>query len=216
MRAFTHIFSCFYPEIDIMRTAFEHPQDRNSAINRDFISYAFINALHRGSIIEHDFSKIRLLKDSIITNEFMTDDRRDEFIDRFYQAQRCYNGLCRLARLWKVKNARKGTSECDLYMNPLKDLKPSLTLELFDDDSRTLYQFRVSDLMSIATNSLSNSPEFFADPQEIRNPYTNVPFTRAQLYSIYLHVKQTNYDMPLMFSQYYKAKFHDTGILRRE
>ena len=211
MRAFTHIFSCFYPEIDIMRSAFEHPPDRNSAINEDFVSYAFINALHRGSIVSPAFSKFKLLKDSIIANPLTPDEKREEVIERFYQAQRCYHGMCRLARMWKVKHARRGTSEHDLYMNPLEDLKEHLTLELYDDDSRTLYKFRVSDLMSIAKNALSNSPEFFADPQEIRNPYTNVPFTQAQLYSIYLQTKHTNYDVPLLFSQYYKAGFmiHD-------
>ena len=207
MQGFFHIISCLYPEIDITRSAFEHPPDRNSAVNRDFIVYGFLNALHREGRLNPDSPKFGLLKDSILTNVFIDETKREEIMDAFSRAQRCYMALCRLARLWKVKKARRGTVNRDLFMNPLDNFKESLLLDLFDDDSRTLYKFRLSDLMSMARNSLANSPEFFSDPQEIRNPYTNLPFTQAQLYSIYLELKESSFDIPVLFSQYYRAGF---------
>ena len=46
MSLFTEIFSKFHPDIDIQRCAFEHPTNRNSPINDDFITYSFINSLN--------------------------------------------------------------------------------------------------------------------------------------------------------------------------
>lgn len=208
MLAFSHIFSQFYPEIDISRGAFEHPPTRTSAINQDFATYALITALHCGGVANVGCMKLSVFHNSISSNAFISDARREEITDNFARAQRCYTGLCRLARHWKLKNARTGSVEHDLYMNPLKNLPERLVMDIFDDASRTIYKFRISDLMSIAKTALCNSPDFFADPQEIRNPYTNVPFTHAQLYTIYLRVREIKYDMPILFSQYYRAGFN--------
>ena len=207
MLAFTHIFSRFYPEIDIARGAFEHPPARTSAINQDFVTYALITALHCGGVANAGCTKFSIFHNSVTSNAFISDARREEITASFAHAQRCYAGLCRLARHWKLKNARVGSVEHDLYMNPLENLPERLVMDIFDDASRTIYKFRISDLMSIAKTALCNSPDFFADPQEIRNPYTNVPFTHAQLYTIYLRIRQTTFDMPILFSQYYRAGF---------
>ena len=43
MNSFTYILSNYFPDIDIFKTAFEFPPDRNSPINQDFVSYSFIN-----------------------------------------------------------------------------------------------------------------------------------------------------------------------------
>ena len=127
MRIFTEIFSMNYPDIDIMRSAFEHPSNRNSMINQDFVAYAFINALHHCDILTDSlFSKFNLLKQSIISNTRISDDKREEVINNFSKSQKCYLGLCRFARLWKVKHARVSPNDCDLYMNPLDNIKKHL------------------------------------------------------------------------------------------
>jgi hypothetical protein len=128
MLAFSHIFSQFYPEIDIARGAFEHPQNRTSAINQDFVTYALMTALHRCRC----GTKFYVFHNSISSNAFISDARREEITDKFAQAQRCYAGLCRFARLWKLKNARTGSVEHDLYMNPLKNLPEHLDVHCED------------------------------------------------------------------------------------
>lgn len=208
MLAFTNIFSRFYPEIDIARGAFEHPPARTSAINQDFVTYALITALHCGGMANIGCTKLSVFHNSISSNSFIPEERREEITNNFAKAQRCYAGLSRLARHWKLKNARNGSVEHDLYLNPLENLPKHLVMDIFDDASRTIYKFRISDLMSIVKTALCNSPDFFADPQEIRNPYTNVPFTHAQLYTIYLRIRETKFDMPILFSQYYRSGFN--------
>lgn len=208
MLAFTNIFSRFYPEIDIARGAFEHPPTRTSAINQDFVTYALITALHCGGTANIGCTKLSVFHNSISSNSSIPNERREEITDNFAKAQRCYAGLSRLARHWKLKHARNGSVEHDLYMNPLENLPEHLVMDIFDDASRMIYKFRISDLMSIAKTALCNSPDFFADPQEIRNPYTNVPFTQAQLYTIYLRIRETKFDIPILFTQYYRAGFN--------
>ena len=208
MSVFNNIFFRFYPEIDISKGAFEHPSNRTAPINEDFLTYSVLSALHYDDSKKQKFS---VYYNTIVPSPQhpeVSKNKREILMENFSNSQKYYNSLCRFARLWKIKKARLGSTDCDLYMNPLGNFKKHLIMSIYDDATRTLYKFRLSDLMSIAKNSLSNSPDFFADPQEIRNPYTNVPFTKAQLYSIYFYIKEVKFDMPILFSQFYKNHFN--------
>ena len=120
MRGFSYIIETLYPEIDIHRSAYEFPSNRNSAINEDFVSYSFINSLHYGSVKIYDFSKFQILNDSILSNIFINKRKKEEILDKFCQAQRVYFALCNLARIYKVKKSRSSTIhyDCLLYTSP--------------------------------------------------------------------------------------------------
>jgi hypothetical protein len=212
MRAFTYILAGMFPDIDAAKCAYETPPGRSESINHDFVPYALLSSLLLGHGGARGCAKFSILKGGVIDNVHVSDRQREAVLQAFSEAQRCYSGLCRFARLWKVKHARAGCVDTDLYMNPLSDLRENLVVELFDDPSRTVYKFRLSDLVAMSESALSNSPEFFADPQEIRNPYTNIPFSTAQLYTIYMRVKDAGYDVPLLFSQYRRAGFDLTAF----
>jgi hypothetical protein len=62
-------------------------------------------------------------------------------------------------------------------------------------------------MINIIINSLSHSPNFFADPQYIKNPYTNIPFTIAQLYNLYFAIKHSSYLMPPLFHFFFLTDF---------
>ena len=56
--------------------------------------------------------------------------------------------------------------------------------------------------------ALSYSPDFFSDPQTIKNPYTNIPFTYAQLLHIYLFIRNNNIiNIPILFQLFYLHNF---------
>lgn len=203
MNSFTHIISSFFPDVDIFKTAFDFPADRNSVINKDFVTYGFLNALHFGYIKYKEHNKYSVLRDSIITNDFISQEKREEMVDIFSKSQKAYFGFCRLARHFKRSRSRLYDADTDLYMNPLDNLKNHLVVELYDDSTRTRYRFRLSDLMTIAHNALSHSPDFFAEPQTIKNPYTNMPFSKAQLYSIYFRIRESTFQMPILFQQFF-------------
>ena len=215
MSLFTEIFSKFHPDIDIQRCAFEHPNDRNSPINDDFITYSFINSLNANNELHSNF-KYLCLK-NIISNTFIHKDKADQILNTFSKTQSVIFGFNKLARIFKLNHARHSTVEHDLYMNPLSSFKPSVLIDLFDDDTRTIYKFRISDIIHFSNTALSNSPEFFADPLPIKNPYTNVPFTFAQLYTIYFHIHKSPFQMPMLLRLYYQSSFClDTFLINNE
>ena len=91
-------------------------------------------------------------------------------------------------------------------MTEFNTIKPHLLITLFDDMARTQYVFRLSNLLTIIKMSLSNSVEFFSEPNYIKNPYTNVKFTDAQLYTIYFKLRESSFVMPTLFHLYFKQK----------
>ena len=157
-------------------------------------------------------SKYDILKTNILKNGFLSMKKKKEYVMIFCKTQRIYFALCRLARLFKLRKIKKlttssSTTTSDLCLNPLNTLSPSILLNLYDDATRTNYTFRISDMINIIINSLSHSPNFFADPQYIKNPYTNIPFTLAQLYNLYFAIKYSSYLMPTLFHLFFLTDF---------
>ena len=153
------------------------------------------------------YDKFKVLSDYVVEGLFISENKREVIMQVFSKAQVVYKGFTRLARHYKVKKARKYDMQCDLLLNPLSELNESLVYDLYDDKTRTVYSFRVSDLLSIVNIALSHSPGFFSEPQKIRNPYTNINFTIAQLYSIYFYVKSRSFTMPTLFHQCFLVDF---------
>ena len=176
---------------------------KRELVKGDIVAYGFVC-----SLLEHGGKKMVLLQNTITDALFIQPEKKKHIQDVFYDAQRVYHGMCHLARYFKVRRARKFDVQSDLCLNPLSELSPHIIYHLYDDDNRTLYSFRMSDLMTIVNTALLHSPDFFADPQTIRNPYTNIEFTRAQLYSLYFAVKRSSYVTPLLFHQYFKVDFN--------
>jgi len=168
----------------------------------------------RGIFIDNAaaLSKYDILNTNILKNGFLSMKKKKEYVMKFCKTQRIYFALCRLARLFKLRKIRKlttssSTTTTDLCLNPLNTLSPSILLNLYDDATRTNYTFRISDMINIIINSLSHSPNFFADPQYIKNPYTNIPFTLAQLYNLYFSIKHSSYLMPPLFHFFFLTDF---------
>ena len=119
--------------------------------------------------------------------------------------QQPYRALCKLAYLYKLKKAKKVDISTDLYGNDLDCIDAKLKMNLILQT--TLYEFRLSDLITIIQNNLTNAPDFFADPSQSKNPYTNIPFLKSDLYNIYFRVKNSSLNIPTLFSEYFKVQF---------
>ena len=189
----------------------------NSLNNRykDNYSYDVIRNRRRTTGIFIDnaaaLSKYYILRTKILKNGFLSIKKKKEYIMNFCKTQRVYFALCRLARIFKLRKTTRmssSTSTTDLCFNPLNTLSPTILLNLYDDASRTNYTFRLSDMINIINHSLSHSPNFFADPQYIKNPYTNVPFTLTQLYNLYFAIKHSSFLMPSLFNLFFLANFN--------
>jgi len=138
-----------------------------------------------------------------IENPFYNDSLKCELWNIFIKTQRTYNGFAKFARMWKIKHA-KIQVDTDLYMNPIT-VKKGLTMSIYQNGS--LYNFTIPNLINICNLSLMNSPDFFCEPSIPKNPYTNIPFSNAILYSIYEAVRYSNYRMSNLLHLYYLCNF---------
>ena len=55
---------------------------------------------------------------------------------------------------------------------------------------------------------MCNSPDYFADPLEIKNPYNNLKFDKGILYTIYFKIKESSYVLPNLFHNYFLCDFN--------
>ena len=166
------------------------------------------------NIFIHDFI-IKILSQNIsftqramfwkkhIENEFYSHSQISELWNIYMKTQRTCNGFKILSRLWKIKRLSVKVNT-DLYMNKIT-LKKGKSISIYQNGS--LYYFTISDLINICNSSLMNSPNFFCEPRIPKNPYTNIPFSNANLYSIYDALRHSNYRMSNLLHLYYLCNF---------
>jgi hypothetical protein len=217
MNTFYNIISSFFPNIDLKYTAYDFPPQRENVINLDFIDYGFLNSIHNcflpSTIIKNPLNKFQIINSVIYDNIFIDVEKKEELLNFFNQSQKYYRAFCRLAYIYKYKKARNYDMDKDLCMNPLSTLNNKSKINIYDEASKTNYQFRLSDLIKIINTALSNAPEFFSEPLQIKNPYTNIPFSKTILYNIYFAIKKSNFIMPTLFHLFFISEFNLNNFL---
>jgi len=209
---YNKISNYIYPDRNNYINIFsQNTNNQNTVV--DYYKYMYIN-----SICNHETSryasyynrkmfytnKFTYLKE-IINNGFLLDCQKDEIVMFLYKIQVVYRGFCRLAYIYKFKKSKKFDTNTDLYGNELSNIKDMLKIDLLLHNMR--YEFRLSDLITMLISNLTHSPDFFAEPLPTKNPYTNIAFTRSELYNIYFKVKNSTLNMPTLLSEYFKADF---------
>ena len=208
MASFSYIISSFFPDINVKKSAFFKSTTTNIVLNTNFIEYSYLNSLQLIPESKMKKQKYNHIYRDIIKNIFISKDSKDNILNKFSKAQFVYLSLCKLARLYKIKKAKYCEMNTDFCMIPLSSFKKNMLIELYDEPTGVIYMFRISDILNIITSALSNAPDFFVEPSKIRNPYTNIAFSIAQLYTIYFRIKDSNYNMPFLFHQYFMNNFN--------
>ena len=127
----------------------------------------------------------------------------EDFIDLFRDVQKHYRAFALFANIWKYKKS-KIQIEHDLYLTQLNRNNRNVFSLL---QQGKIYLFTASNLVNSITTSLSNAPNFFAEPLVLKNPYNNVPFSKSDLYNIYFFLKQSTILMPTLFHNYFLVDF---------
>lgn len=152
-------------------------------------------------------SKFNYLQ-TILNNGFIANSVKNEFLDLFCGAQRKYHALSKMVYRYKYKHA-KTAIQADLFLNPIHN-KQSNVVTLYHTGQK--YLFTISDITRIITTALSNSPDFFAEPLSIKNPYNNLPLSKANLYTIYFFIQSRFFVMPPLFHAYFLDNFDLTAF----
>lgn len=151
-------------------------------------------------------NKFTILNELILSNTNLNEQLINYYFINFCYSQKIYNIFRRFVLRVKLKYTKKFEISTDLCFNPFNSLKENMIISFIEKD--TLYKFRISDIINIINKSLSNSLNFFADPLPIKNPYTNLPFCLSNLYNIYFRIKNSNYNMPILFHQFFISNFN--------
>jgi hypothetical protein len=218
MSTFLYFLKIFFPEIDIYQMSFAFSRDQNNIINRDFIYYSFINVI-TSELFFYSVKKKYAILQSVLDNVLIDKIHLEHILTQFSKAQKYYLRLNNLVYAYRYKRSSVYDTDCDLYMNPLCNFNSSILITIFHDNIK--YRFKLSDIISIISQSLSNTNEFFSIPLPIKNPYTNVPFTKSILYTIYFKLKESSYIMPVLFHQFFITEFdlklfgyYNEGLIR--
>ena len=176
---------------------------KNFFCSIDMLSYGFMY-----SLLFDNETTIQIYHKKISNALFMKSEDRVMLSSIYYLSKKLYWAMSRFARLYKIKYAKKFNSNTDLCLCNFDELPQSIIFDIYDDDNRTLYKFRMSDLIQIINNALANSPDFFSEPLPICNPYTNVPFKKSHLYYIYFKLKHSSYVISTLFHEFFLCDFN--------
>ena len=116
------------------------------------------------SYVHHKFDYIYK---TIIENIFLSKQYKDDIENIFFKTQRTYHIIKRVLYRYRFNKAPTKI-QTDLCLN-------------------------VRDLIHIITNSITHCYDFFSEPTEPKNPYTNIPFTKADLYNMYFCMKKSSH-----------------------
>lgn len=188
--------------------------------------YNYINYLISNEKINSENiynSRIKYFHDFVLINNNLNENNKEYLFESFSKTQKIYNKLNRFVFLYKKYKAKKYDVNCDICLNDFNKLNKNILFELFCKNDKTIYKYRISDIITIINNALTYNYNFISSPQEIKNPYTNIAFTISELFYIYFVIKNSSYLMPFLFHQlfitnfnYYQFKLNNECYIREE
>ena len=148
----------------------------------------------------------------MIGNTFIPQNNKEEFINTFCKIQSLYHALNRFKHRIMLNKSKLLVDE-DLVSNKL-DIKKRTTICIYQEKTR--YLFSVFDLSKIINNCLQNTAcVFYSEPLAIKNPYNNVVFSKAILYTIYFHMIFNTHVTNELFYKLFKCNFNLTQFYDR-
>jgi hypothetical protein len=149
--------------------------------------------------IQRKFNCIRNLRSDV----FATPEFCSAFARIFCLSQKVYHAFSKLAYMYKLRKAIV-KNDSDLYLNPISTTSP-FYIEIYQE--RFIYRFTLQNLIHLIEGSITNTRDFIAAPIACKNPYNNIPFSNAILYTIYCKVKASDLVLPDMFHRFFLCFF---------
>ena len=177
----------------------------NNSLKGDIVVNMNIYVLINFFILSGNISKYQVLNNTFLQNRFLNDRQQSLLLDVFGNAQKNYHILIKFTNRIKYRIAKRYDYNYDLLYRPLDEIQKRQTIELLENN--TIYNFRTNDLVTMINKKLCYAPDFFAEPQEPINPYTNLPISKANLYKLYFHIKKNNLMVPTLIHHFFLSNF---------
>jgi len=157
----------------------------------------------------------------VLNNRFISEKNKKPILDYYIKIKKYYNSFSYFSRLFKWKKCKKFSIDTDLCGTPLNLLSNNQKIKLIQNN--TIYTFRLSDLLNIWKNSLTNNIYLNPNPLQPNNPYTNIKFSLSNMVNIFIKTKYTQLTIPIYIDIYWrclmnmkKFKFQAINILKEE
>ena len=150
-------------------------------------------------------NKFKTLK-FILDNNFISKSDKLKLTYMFYRNQFINININKIIKIYKFKTAKLFDCNFDLNFESLEKTKEHHKICIIQNNTK--YLFKITDLMNIINKSIINCPDMFVEPLDIKNPYTNIPFSKADLYNIYFKINKTYLDHSILFKGYFKCDFN--------
>jgi hypothetical protein len=143
-------------------------------------------------------------KTIIDNNIFLTMNQKTFITCSFFNALKKYK-IVKNMLIRYIHSKKKSYNNSDLCMNPFTNKRH--IFYIFDKSKK--YTFHLHDLNNIIFNALIHSDEYlFSIPLEIKNPYTNIPFTSNQLYNMYICMQLRGFFIHPLFTLFIQENFN--------
>ena len=152
-----------------------------------------------------NYSDIRFFNFAIHYNIGLTETKKEEIIDLYVRAKNIINILNKFSKKIQFSIFKKYDYDKDLRFNPLDKYKENEIVKI--NQNKTIYKFRIMDLIYLWKIALLTNENMFSIPKELKNPYTNIPFKNHNLYNIFFSFNKTNYVIPEIILSYFKSSF---------
>jgi len=137
-----------------------------------------------------------------------------DMLTPFYEKQRHRAAFRKLLLHWRLHNWKDRPAVCNIDMiegTTLPEDSPDAVI-VFDMRRQLKYRFHYRDLFSSLMNNLTLADELLPTPREPTNPWTNEPFTYAQIVAVakYIcrHFGKAGRCPPVIFSAFAAAQYN--------
>lgn len=181
----------------------ENYEDYVKDNNNDFFNFE-VSSFFNG--ITDEKGNLKNFYDIVIKNNYISSFSREKIIKVFSKVKRLYNALKVFENIcyWKLSN--KFENDGDLCMNPLAKFSKRSLIRI--NQNKTIYTFRISDLLKHINTNLLYTTNYFHEAKTTKNPYNNIELGLHDYYNIYFCAKASDYTIPPLVHLFFLENFN--------
>lgn len=159
------------------------------------------------------YSDLRFFNFAIRYNISLSEYEKDKITKLYIKSKNIINILNRFSKKIQLSLYKKYDNNRDLRFNPLDKYKENEIINIIQN--KTIYKFRILDLIYLWKIALFKSENMFAMPKELKNPYTNILFKKHNLYNIFFSFNKTGFVLPEIILSYFKCSFDIVSLKKK-
>ena len=147
-----------------------------------------------------------IFKFYINNNALFDENEQNTMINVYIKSKNIKKILKKYIHRKNIQKYKKSEVDHDLYFSPLSNYPKKQLVEIIENE--TIYTFRISNLINIWIDALSKQENLFAKPIKLKNPYTNLPFLKHNLYNIFFAIKDSGFYIPELIYCFFQSNFN--------